>query len=183
MIVGLGNPGPPYAHTRHNLGFQVLDALAERENLSWKEVPTWKARASLWGKILLLQPLTFMNLSGQAVQPAARYYRIEPHQILIVLDDLALPVGRMRLRKAGSDGGHNGLASVLQHLGTREVPRLRIGIGTPAGNPKDFVLEKPDAAEQEIYLRAIGQSLETISQILDKGLDAAMNTANTSGLS
>jgi PTH1 family peptidyl-tRNA hydrolase len=183
MLVGLGNPGPRFAGTRHNLGFDVLDAFARQQELVWKEVPKWKSSASTRGPLLLLKPQTFMNLSGEAVQSAAHYYRIHPAQILVIHDDLALSVGRLRLRKSGSDGGHNGLASILQLLGTRDVPRLRIGIGAASHNPKSYVLEKPPPGEAEVLQRAVQIAMETIHEILDKGLDAAMNKVNTVQLS
>ena len=181
LVVGLGNPGERYRTTRHNLGFQVLDDLARTSDLSWREENRWRASVTRRGALWLLKPLTFMNLSGESVAPFARFHRIDPAEILVVLDDLALPVGRMRLRPQGSDGGHNGLASILQHLGTRAVPRLRLGIGgPPAGlDPAVFVLAAAPPEEIPALENTVHEATQTILTIFDKGLDAAMNHANT----
>lgn len=181
LVVGLGNPGERYRRTRHNLGFQVLDALAERAGVSWQEESRWRGAVARWENLWLLKPLTFMNLSGESVAPLARFHRLAPSQILVVLDDLALPVGRLRLRAQGSDGGQNGLSSILQHLGTTQVPRLRVGIGhPPAGmDAAAHVLAPPSLAETPLLQKSVDAAVETIFIIRDKGLDAAMNHANT----
>lgn len=185
MVVGLGNPGVRFVGTRHNLGFEAVEEYTSRHELAWKEVPKWKSMAATKGSVLLLKPLTFMNLSGESVRAAAHYYKILPGEILVILDDLALPPGRLRLRKSGSDGGHNGLASILQLLGTRDVPRLRVGIGSPEPpqSTASFVLEKPPGPEREILAKSLHTAANAIEEILHKGLDAAMNHVNTNQLS
>jgi PTH1 family peptidyl-tRNA hydrolase len=182
LIVGLGNPGPEFDGTRHNLGFAFVEMLATRAGADWQTDQKWPARRARLGAVHLLQPLTFMNLSGEAVAPFAAYHRIEAREILVVLDDLALPCGKLRLRPRGSDGGHNGLASILQHLGTNAVPRLRIGIGSPPFDPVGFVLGRPEPAEQATLTQALQRALEIVDRVQDKGLDAAMNFANADGL-
>jgi PTH1 family peptidyl-tRNA hydrolase len=181
LVVGLGNPGDRYRTTRHNLGFHVLETLAREQGLDWTEENRWRAGLTRRGPLWLLKPLTFMNLSGESVAPFARFHRIQPSEILVVLDDLALPVGRMRLRARGSDGGHNGLASLIQHLGTPALPRLRLGIGgpPPGMDPAAFVLAPPTAAEAPALAATIQEAAQTILTIFDKGLDAAMNHGNT----
>jgi len=196
LVVGLGNPGPEYASTRHNIGFQVLDELATR--LGWVAKPQdfdrlAKARFSglvLDGvvnrasgeseKVLLLKPLTYMNLSGNSVQSAAGFFQVVPQDVLIVLDDVALPAGRLRLRGAGSSGGHNGLKDIQRALGTDEYPRLRIGIDPPPPRvpQKDYVLGK-FSPEQRVQLeQAIPRACGAIVTWIDRGLPAAMNQFN-----
>jgi PTH1 family peptidyl-tRNA hydrolase len=182
LLVGLGNPGCKFEGTRHNLGFALVEKLAAQAGVSFQTETKWPARLARVGPLHLLEPLTFMNLSGQAVGAYAAYYRIEPSQILVVLDDLALPPGRMRLRRQGSDGGHNGLASIIQHLGTTEIPRLRLGIGSPSFDAAQFVLSRPTADEAPLLDQALERSLEVLALLQDKGLDAAMNFANATGL-
>ena len=135
LIVGLGNPGVAYENTRHNIGFQVLDQLGERQKKPIQRLK-FKALTNLFTisgeKVLVMKPVTYMNLSGEAVRPAADFYKIPPERILVVSDDTALPAGRLRIRKGGSAGGHNGLKSIIQHLGSDQFPRLRVG-GLGAG--------------------------------------------------
>ncbi len=141
-VVGLGNPGPEYALTRHNLGFMVVDLLAQRWGARWRP-----GRGDYWeaeGEALLVKPTTFMNLSGIAVRQLAERYGLEPEEILVIVDDVNLPFGRLRLRTKGSSGGHRGLESIIFHLGTENFPRLRVGIGPkPEGlSLADFVLSE-----------------------------------------
>ena len=132
LIVGLGNPGEKYENTRHNVGFQVIDELAERQG---KPVQRLKFKAltgllTIGGeKALVMKPVTYMNLSGEAVRPAADFYKLPPERILVISDDVALAAGRLRIRAKGSAGGHNGLKSIIQHLGTDQFPRIRVGVG------------------------------------------------------
>lgn len=134
LLVGLGNPGPQYRDTRHNVGFHVIDELARRWHIdSWREMFTALAAKAVHAgePAILAKPLTFMNVSGEAVAGLAGFYKIEPADLLIIADDAALPLGRLRARRGGSDGGHNGFKSVGQHLGTQAFPRLRLGVGRP----------------------------------------------------
>lgn len=180
-MVGLGNPGKEYQFTRHNLGFEALDLLASSWGLEWKTERRWKSELALGPGLYLLKPLTWMNLSGEAVGSFCSYYRIPPSEILLILDDFALEIGRLRLRPSGSSGGHNGLASVLEKLGTQAVARLRIGIGSPrAGeDPADYVLRVPPPQERAILEQAIAEVPKILALLRDKGLEAAMNFANS----
>ena len=134
LIVGLGNPGREYERTRHNVGFMVLDKLASRSGAAWRTEKDWKAEVAAAEGVVYCKPSSYMNLSGAPVNAVARFYKTGPAQTLVVYDDMALPLGKLRFRSGGSAGGHNGMASVIERLGTPEVPRLRIGIGnaTPA---------------------------------------------------
>lgn len=171
MLVFLGNPGKKYANTRHNVGFMTADILEKKLNVKINRIRfnALTATASLGNeKLLLLKPQTFMNLSGNAVAPAAAYYRLPPERIIVVCDDVAIAQGRLRIRKKGSSGGHNGLKSIIAALDTEEFPRIRIGVGAPARdgseNPMiDWVLG-------EFY----GRDLEEISESCLKAAAAAM---------
>lgn len=185
LIVGLGNPGPRYADNRHNAGFQCLARYAERQGLAFT---FHRFRASLAeGKVrghrlLLARPLTYMNESGQAVQPLVRQYEVALGNLLIVYDDLDLPLGKIRLRARGTSGGHRGLASVLAHLRTTAVPRLRLGIGRPAyGDPIDYVLSDWRPEEWPPMEAAYDRAVEAIDCYLSEGLVAAMNRYNANG--
>jgi PTH1 family peptidyl-tRNA hydrolase len=179
-IVGLGNPGAEYVGTRHNVGFEVVDEVARRWNVRLK---SWKSLASLAAvpghDALLAAPKTFMNLSGQAVQAVAAFYHLEPAAVLIVVDDVNLPLGRLRLRPSGSAGGHNGLKSVIEHLGIG-FPRLRIGVerGDPARDLSDRVLSRFPASERDIVDRAIKRAADAVETFVDDGFQAAMNRFN-----
>jgi len=193
LIVGLGNPGTEYVGTRHNIGFQVLDELAAR--LGWIAKPdefnrmakTRFSGLTLDGvvnrasgeseKVLLLKPKTYMNLSGNSVQAAASFYQLAPSDILIVLDDVALPTGRLRLRGAGSSGGHNGLKDIQRALGTDQYPRLRIGIDAPPPRvpQKDYVLGKYSPEQRTQIQQTIPRACGAIVTWIDQGISAAMN--------
>lgn len=178
LIVGLGNPGPRFTGTRHNIGFSILDSLLRESGGTWETFSHARSLQARWGLVRLLKPQTFMNLSGEAVALAASFFKISPDQVLVVLDDWALPLGRLRIRKSGSDGGHNGMASILRHLGTNAVPRLRFGIGTPEGDPSDFVLRSFSEPELDTVRDATRRAVEAIEFLGDKGLDSAMNFYN-----
>jgi PTH1 family peptidyl-tRNA hydrolase len=182
LVAGLGNPGAKYRGTRHNVGFDVLDELAARHGLTFEDAPA-DALQARWRRgedVLLAKPLTFMNLSGDAVAALCRYYRIEIADLLIVCDDVHLPVGRLRVRGSGSDGGHNGLKSVAQHLGTTDYARLRIGVGR-GDVRRDLaahVLAGFDADEAAGVRDAITRSADAIELWTSQGLAPVMNTFN-----
>lgn len=196
LIVGLGNPGREYVGTRHNIGWEALDLLARR--IGWTSSPQEfdrLARSRFQGvamdgqvsaqggeshKLLLLKPLTFMNLSGQAVKAAAGFHQIAVADILIVLDDLALPCGRIRLRAGGSSGGHNGLKDIERALGTQEYSRLRIGIDAPPPRmpQKDYVLGRFGDQQRAAIEPALEKSVDAMLTWIDRGIEAAMNKYN-----
>ena len=182
LIVGLGNPGPEHAATRHNVGFMIVDQLAAQFGSAWeKSVPQAREDALLarCGAVLLMKPLSFMNHSGYPLLAVAQFYKIEPQQILVVLDDLALPLGRLRLRTRGGSGGHNGLDSVIAQFGTEEIPRLRIGIGAaPREGSVDYVLNRFFDEEKPIMRSTIDRAVEALKCAIDNGLVSAMNTFN-----
>jgi PTH1 family peptidyl-tRNA hydrolase len=180
--VGLGNPGDRYRDTRHNVGFVVVDELARRAGA----VLDREAFGALVGKtfgaepVLLAKPLTFMNLSGQAVQALAHFHKIEAADLLIVADDANLPLGRVRARPGGSAGGHNGFKSVAQALGTDQFPRLRIGVGRGEGQRDlaDHVLSRFDAGERTTIDEAIARAVDAAEVFVRDGIDAMMNRFN-----
>lgn len=179
MVVGLGNPGPEYKGTRHNVGFEVVDALASEWGLSWQHSKTWRALWAKNEKVILVKPASYMNRSGEPLAAVADFYKIEPAQILVVLDDIALELGRLRLRSEGGTGGHNGLESVILQLGTEEIPRLRIGIGAaPVEGATDYVLGRFFEEEQPLVEKALARAAEAVKCAIDKGLLSAMNLFN-----
>ena len=182
LIAGLGNPGLEYATTRHNIGFMVVDQLAAQFGSAWeKSVPQARedALSAKCGAVLLVKPLSFMNRSGYPLFAVAQFYKIEPQQILVALDDLALPLGRLRLRARGGAGGHNGLDSVIAQFGTEEIPRLRIGIGAaPREGSADYVLSHFFDEEKPIVLSTIDRAVEALKCAIDNGLVSAMNMFN-----
>jgi PTH1 family peptidyl-tRNA hydrolase len=178
-IAGLGNPGPEYAGTRHNIGFMVVDQLAASLGLSWEKSTKWDAITSKRGEMLLAKPVSFMNRSGYPLVAIAQFYKIAPSETLVVLDDFALPLGRIRIRAGGGTGGHNGLESVIMQFGTEEIPRLRIGIGAaPTAGSVDYVLGRFFEEERTLVKSAIERSVEAIKWAVDNGVVAAMNRFN-----
>ncbi|NIP96276.1 MAG: aminoacyl-tRNA hydrolase, partial [Akkermansiaceae bacterium] len=159
LVVGLGNPGKEYAGTRHNVGFEVLDRLAVSDGLEFKRERKWHCELTRTkAGIFLLKPLTYMNLSGRAVAAAAHFYKIAPTGILVVFDDVALPLGQVRFRLSGGDGGHNGIRSLISELGTREFPRLKIGIGgVPGKKMVGHVLGRFRTEERETAENALAR--------------------------
>jgi peptidyl-tRNA hydrolase, PTH1 family len=179
LVVGLGNPGPEYASTRHNIGFMVAEQLAAQFGSIWEKSSKWDALSAKCGSVLLIKPMSFMNRSGHPLFALAQFYKIEPQQILVVLDDLALPVGRLRLRARGGSGGHNGLESIIMQFGTEEIPRLRIGIGeAPREGSVDYVLNRFVDEEKPLVRSTINRAVEAVKCAIDKGLVSAMNTFN-----
>jgi len=182
LIAGLGNPGSEYAATRHNIGFMVVDQLAAQFGSTWeKSVPQARedALSAKCGAVLLIKPMSFMNRSGYPLFAVAQFYKIEPQQILIVLDDLALPLGRLRLRARGGSGGHNGLESIIVQFGTEEIPRLRVGIGqAPREGYVDYVLSRFFDEEKPLVRSTIGRAVDAVKCAIDNGLVSAMNTFN-----
>ena len=181
LVVGLGNPGPQYRDTRHNVGFWVVDALAARWHLehAWRErdEALFVKRA---GGSVLVKPLTFMNLSGFAVARLRQFFQVEPDDILAIVDEAALPLGRLRARARGSAGGHNGLKSLIEQLGTNEFPRLRIGVGR--GDPRrelsNHVLSKFDPDERETIQAATLRAADAAEMFISDGIERVMNTFN-----
>jgi peptidyl-tRNA hydrolase, PTH1 family len=184
MVVGLGNPGRQYAGTRHNVGFEVLEVLRRRQGLgegrkAFRGVMTeW--RPAEGGRVLLLQPHTFMNLSGQSAGECATFYKVSPLDVMVVLDDLALPLGVLRARAQGTAGGHKGLTDVLKALGTDAVPRLRVGIGAPRGpaGAVDFVLGTFAPGERRTMEEAIDLAAQAVEDWVRHGIDLVMNRYN-----
>ncbi|MDX1564501.1 MAG: aminoacyl-tRNA hydrolase [Phycisphaeraceae bacterium] len=187
LIIGLGNPTPDYDGTRHNVGFEVVDRLAGRHGF---DEPRQKFHAHVHEgrigpqRVLLMKPTTYMNRSGQAVSEAARFYKVEPSQALVVVDDTALPVGQIRLRSGGSAGGHNGLTDIEQRLGTADYPRLRVGIGAPRlGDRKipqaDYVLGRFTEPQRRELEPALQRAAEAAECWLAEGAEAAMNRFNS----
>lgn len=177
LIVGLGNPGPKYRNTRHNIGFNVVDALARRWGLSF--IQKYKGEFAQQGGTLLLKPQTFMNLSGESVQPAAHFYKVPPASILVITDDIDLPEFTLRLRLKGGSGGHNGLKSINEHLGTDEYPRLRVGVGRSERlAPADHVLTEIAPSQRAEYETIIERAADGVEACLKDGLAKAMNVVN-----
>lgn len=184
LLVGLGNPGSQYARTRHNVGFRALELLAQQQNvkINRAKFSALTAPAMLGGqKTLLLLPQTFMNLSGQAVQQAAAYYHIPPERIVVLFDDISLPVGRLRVREKGSAGGHNGIKSIIACLGSQEFPRVKIGVGAkphPDYDLADWVLSSFSAQEETALAPALAHAADAALEILQNGAYSAMNRYN-----
>lgn len=184
LIVGLGNPGEKYENTRHNVGFQVVDELAERQNAPVQKLK-FKALTNLLTisgeKVLVMKPVTYMNLSGEAVRPAADFYKIPPERILVISDDTALDLGKLRIRTKGSAGGHNGLKNIIQHLGTDQFPRVRVGVGQkphPDYDLADWVLGKFQGEAKKVMDEAVKRAADAVECILKEGADRAMNRFN-----
>ena len=183
LIVGLGNPGSQYRGTRHNVGFEVVDELARRWNLMFESSPAEAVMARGRrpdARLMLVKPLTFMNLSGVAVNAIVRYYRIDIGDLLVVADDVNLTLGQLRARRGGSDGGHNGLRSVIDRLGTTEIPRLRVGVdrGDSRRELSDHVLAAFDESEQATIRTAIVEAGDAAELFVGDGIDAVMNRYN-----
>jgi len=188
LIVGLGNPGAQYASTRHNVGWMVLDELARRHNIEIiRKLGDAKIGVGEFGehRVLLAKPQTFMNLSGRAVGALLHFHKIERANLIVITDDLNLPVGKIRLRAAGSGGGHNGLASIEKTLGTRDYARLRIGVGEPPERERrergtaDYVLKPFSADERQLIEDTIARAADGIETFVREDVGAAMNRYNS----
>ena len=186
VVVGLGNPGAQYAETRHNIGFRVVDALAGKWSLGWTNrggagAQSLVASGSRRGQeILLVKPQTYMNASGRALEAISRGIGFDPQEVIVILDDFNIEFGRVRVRSAGGDGGHNGLASILEFMGTEEIPRLRLGIGPvpDADDDIDYVLMKFGSQEDVVGL--VSRGCQAVETIIAEGFVAAMNRFNGS---
>ena len=186
LIVGLGNPGKDYAHTRHNVGFRALDLLADKLGC---KVDKGKFQG-LYGqcnyngiKLYLLKPLTYMNLSGRSVLQLSAYFNIPPQRIIVLFDDISLPPGRLRIRPDGSAGGHNGIKSIIQELGSQEFPRVKIGVGAkahPEQDLADWVLSTFSAQEEKALTVSFKNATDAALCIIDKGVPEAANRYNGS---
>lgn len=184
LIVGLGNIGKEYEGTRHNIGFMVADELAKRWGITtWKnERSAMYAEYRIPEKVFLIKPTTYMNLSGEAVGAFANFYNIDPEDIAVIQDDLDLPCGKLRIRRKGSAGGHNGIKSIQQHLGTGDFPRFKIGIGHPERNASaviGHVLHRFGKEEQPLIEEAVKQMADAVELWLKGDMDAVMQEYNT----
>ncbi|MBQ9392937.1 MAG: aminoacyl-tRNA hydrolase [Oscillospiraceae bacterium] len=184
LLVGLGNPGAQYASTRHNMGFLALDKLADNEGFSFNKLrfKAWTGTARLGGEqVLVMKPQTFMNLSGEAVGEAARFYKIPPERVLVISDDVSLPVGKLRIRGGGSAGGHNGLKNIIQHLGSDAFPRIKVGVGMP-DHPEydmaDWVTGRPMGDEQKLLMEALDKAVAAVPVVIRDGVEKAQNRFN-----
>ena len=184
LIVGLGNMGGEYDHTRHNVGFDTVDALADRldipvQRLKYKALTN---TAVISGeKVLLMKPVTFMNLSGEAVEQAASFYKVPPEHILVISDEVALPPGKLRIRPSGSAGGHNGLKNIIAHLHSDQFPRIRVGVGQkphPDYDMADWVLGRPQGEDRKAIDDAVSRAAQAVECVVREGTDRAMNKFN-----
>lgn len=184
LVVGLGNPGSKYESTRHNMGFLTVDKLAQNEKLKFNKLrfKAWTATWEVGGeKVLLMKPQTYMNLSGESVGEAARFYKIPADHVLVISDDISLPAGKLRIRASGSAGGHNGLKNIIQHLGTDKFPRIKVGVGSPqqAGfDTVDWVIGKPMGEDQKVIMEALDKAVAAIPVLIGQGIDRAMSRFN-----
>ena len=184
IICFLGNPGSQYARTRHNAGWIACELLEEKEPIHTTRLKyhAFMDIAPFGGaSVLFMRPQTYMNLSGEAVQPAAAFYRIPPSNIIVIHDDIALPPGKLRIKRGGSDGGHNGIKSITQRLGTQDYPRIKIGVGSPP-NPEydviDWVIGKISDADYREIRDAAQRAVQAAEEIISRGIDSAMNKFN-----
>ena len=184
IIVGLGNPGEKYEHTRHNMGFLTVDLLAEKTGVKLNKVK-FKAAYNMMNfagcKCLVMKPQTYMNLSGEAVREAAQFYKVPAERVLVIYDDVSLPVGKLRVRPTGSAGGHNGITHIIAHLGSQDFPRVKIGVGAPEGAEKDMVghvIGVPSQAERKILAESFEKAVDAAECIIRYGCQKAMNEYN-----
>ena len=184
LVVGLGNPGQKYANTRHNMGFLTVDLLAEKAGVKLNKVKFKSAYNIIpfaGCKCLVMKPQTYMNLSGEAVREAVQFYKLPADHVLVIYDDVSLPVGKLRVRPTGSAGGHNGIKNIIAHLGTQDFPRVKIGTGAPAGGGADmidWVIGEPSKAEQKVLLESFERAIKAAEDIIENGCQKAMNDFN-----
>ena len=183
LVAGLGNPGPRYATNRHNVGFRCLELLAARHELAFdkrQKRAVITSGAIRTRRIILAKPQTFMNESGRAVVPLARFYKVQPERLMVVYDDLDLPLGTIRLRPEGGSGGHKGMRSIIEQIGTQAFPRLRIGIGRPPGrmDPAAYVLQDFSTEEESLLEETLEHAVVAIEAWLSEGVEVAMNRYN-----
>lgn len=184
LVVFLGNPGLRYEGTRHNAGFMTGDAFARKNKVAINRARFQALTAScrVGGEsVLLMKPQTYMNNAGEAVAKAARFYKVDPSHVLVVSDEMSLPVGAVRVRPKGSAGGHNGLKSIIEALGTEDFPRIRLGVGSPTHadyDPKDWVLSVFRDQDAEIFAEAAGRAADAVTCYITEGADKAMNLYN-----
>ena len=184
ILVGLGNPGSKYESTRHNMGWLALDSLMEQEKFTLNKLrfKAWTGILEHGGhKRLVMKPQTYMNLSGESVGEAARFYKVPADHVIVISDDVSLPVGKLRLRKSGSAGGHNGLKNIIQHLGTDAFPRIKVGVGMP-DHPEhemvDWVIGRPKGEEAKVLRDTLDRAAKAALCLIDEGADRAMNKFN-----
>ena len=184
LVVGLGNPGQKYANTRHNMGFLTVDLLAEKAGVKLNKVK-FKSAYNILNfagcKCLVMKPQTYMNLSGEAVREAVQFYKVPADHVLVIYDDVSLPVGKLRVRPTGSAGGHNGIKNIIAHLGTQDFPRVKIGTGAPAGGGADmidWVIGEPSKAEKKVLLESFERAIDAAACIIEYGYQKAMNDFN-----
>ena len=181
LIVGLGNPGKKYEHTRHNMGFDVVDLFAEKAKIDINK-EAFKGvvgRGKVFDEdIFILKPHTYMNLSGESVQEIVSYFKIDLEDIIVIYDDMALEPGKIRLRVSGSSGGHKGMQNIIEHLHTENIKRIRIGIGEPTYDTIDYVLSKPLKEERPLIDEAINNAVNALKEILKENFDKAMTNYN-----
>lgn len=184
LLVGLGNPGSKYESTRHNMGWLALDSLMEKEKFTLNKLrfKAWTGMLDYKGhKILVMKPQTYMNLSGESVGEAARFYKIPADHVLVISDDVSLPAGKLRIRGGGSAGGHNGLKNIIQHLGTDKFPRIKVGVGSPRPGEHDmvdWVMGKPMGEDRTAVENALDRAGDAAKTLITEGIDRAMNRFN-----
>ena len=183
LIVGLGNPGQKYEKTRHNMGFLTVDLLAEKQGVKLNKVKFKSAYNILTfagAKCLVMKPQTYMNLSGEAVREAVQFYKLPADHVLVIYDDVSLPVGKLRVRPTGSAGGHNGIKNIIAHLGTQNFPRVKIGTGAPGqdGDMIDWVIGVPSQADRKILEESFEKAIQAAACIIEHGCQKDMNDFN-----
>ena len=184
LIAGLGNPGRRYEDTRHNMGFRTVELLAEQAGVKLNKVKfksAYNIMEFAGARCLVMKPQTYMNLSGEAVGEAARFYKIPAERVLIIYDDVSLPVGKLRVRPSGSAGGHNGIKSIIAHLGTQDFPRIKIGTGAPTGGGEEminWVIGVPSQKDREILLESFRRAIQAAECVIAHGCQKAMNDYN-----
>ena len=183
LLVCLGNPGKEYANTRHNIGFLAADALEKRTGVKFNKLKyrALTGEVTLGGqRVLVVKPQTYMNLSGEAVKLAGGFYKIPPERILVLYDDVSLPLGKLRIRASGSAGGHNGIKNIIAHLGTDAFPRIKVGVGAPQQEDGlgDWVIGSFTASERKVVDEAIERALDAAACVIEKGVSEAQNRFN-----